>query len=386
MDFKVTQIIKSIQQTSFQFKYKNRIINSKNEKQYILIEQDMILPDELSKIRKFFEALGIEDESNINLGVASYFNLEFSGHSPCFFGVLEDEKIGLFIGTDDGDSKSFFIKCQKEFNSKKKKFEYSINGHDLKLKEHFDNDGIPTGNLYLYLDCEFDSFSFPFLLKKEYKSEDKPKCKEIVKLFIDGDFHKCLRQFGASKSDNVYGQINKMFADFLESDTLPNNGIILILKNGILKEFPPNQYSQNGSIASTWELVDSSHPSLPCCHVQTDSGIKVISIIGLNKFSHINFPKSGKPTQELQLAGESSHSGLVAVLINGKNKMTKNPQHIPNHIYVGDSRYFDFIGIQNYPHLMQYAIGVEPLAITASLANDDYSMEELVINQEIAAF
>ena len=229
----------------------------------------------------------LEESLNIkldNLGIAQLKNGQVF-HCLGYFGLkINDDGesvMGLEIGYNSDNWMSVFIPCEVKKiekvvgNSKKiYTYEYTLDGwkielvrpnlesdkHYIKLsvydtpKPYVDENGVEKMEDELDEADALFEYSFPFLLDKEYKDY-------VNKLWSNGKFQDCLREFGKFKT---YSQANKLFINLFESGKFPKEGVALVCTNGAKRVALAGSHPKitKDIHSANWEVVAVSHPEL----------------------------------------------------------------------------------------------------------------------------
>lgn len=325
-------------------------------KDFIPVTLDNISSEDSEKLNKFCKALKIDPQQVDNFGLASFKKMAFLRHCPAYFCLNEDGEMGLMIGSSQDESengeglKTYFVPCIVENN------EYSLNGVKLKLKEAKNLDGTSKGSAYIEFDAGRDTYSIPFLINDDYKGSEL--IDSVFDKWDQGAFNLVLRQYGTGGNRN-YSKFNKLFVPAFDKNYFPEDGVILVLKNGTYtnKEWEDKKGKKSRIIASDWEIVGSSHPDLLVQIVKKDktTELETTEILPLEAIQNVSFTTAAQPTQWMIETGFENYKDKVTLLwVIGINSKTLDSGHTPEHAFVTDSFDFNELPVSEYPHLSKF--------------------------------
>lgn len=238
-----------------------------------------------------------------NLGLAQLKNGQVF-HCLGYFGLKTNDNgeqvMGLEIGYNSDNCMSVFIPCEvkkveKTVGNSKKiyTYEYTLKGWKIEIirpnlesdkqyiklsvydtpKSYTDENGVEQMEDELDEADALFEYSFPFLVDKEYKDD-------VNKLWNNGKFQDCLREFGKFKT---YSQANKLFTSLFESGKFPKEGVALVCCNGVKRIALAGSHPKitKDIHSANWEVVAVSHPEL-LVSVSTD-------VVSLSEITDIQF-------------------------------------------------------------------------------------------------
>lgn len=346
-NYTLTETFQSIRFTDWMVE-RYEIASQNSEKIFVPVLNGAINKSEYDFFIKFLKAIGCTQVPN-NYGTAS-FNLDgsFIRHSPCYFGNYEDAegelKTGLIVGTKLENNEPLYIEVVcKETDDSEQPYKYYLGNRELQLKESIDENKKPSGKLYLQLSVGRDDYSIACIFNKDYNAD------EVYQNFVTGEFHHSLRNFSSKGNGRVYGEANKLFNKHLMPEKMPNGGIVLLLKAGVMKESVVNDKLL---ISSTWEIVSSNFPELlveTYRKANPTDAAKSATLHTLSDITHITFSQNSQPTQYFIDKGLIKHDGYAICKFTGVNQKTKNTMHIPQHAFSSNPKSFSFVlnGTQN---------------------------------------
>lgn len=299
----------------------------------------------------------LEESLDIKLDNAGLAQLKNGQVFHClgYFGIkINDDGepiMGLEIGYTSENWMSVFIPCdvkkiEKVVGNSKKiyTYEYTLNGWKIDLirpnlesdkqyiklsvydtpKPYTDENGVEKMEDELDEADALFEYSFPFLLNKEYKDD-------VNKLWNNGKFQECLRQFGKFR---VYSQANKLFISLFESGKFPKEGVSLVCNNGTKRVALAGSHPKitKDIYSANWEVVAVSHPELL---VTVGNDILPLSDITDIQFTNANNGNEGYKSIENQDGVYTDYVVIHFISPNRKN-ITFMPVNVvathPKHI------------------------------------------------------
>lgn len=207
-----------------------------------------------------FQCLGVSDaEQPSNYGQvlfdADTYEHKYTGYPA--IGLNSDQQLVLRIGASNDDDEQTGLEIPLFFNGKTYYLKMLDKEQMLKLEIQpvITNQGTPDEKTLYYLAAKEESrpkytFIFPFKLKENTELEVLTEC------WYSGQFELCCTGFNKTGINLTHA-----FVPALQDGTFPNNGVLLILKNGYYDEF--FDQAQNKTYQSTkWEIAGVSHPNL----------------------------------------------------------------------------------------------------------------------------
>ncbi len=296
-------------------------IQHKNDGSFIAFINIDALPDSEANIFSAFCALfNIENTDNIGIAIYDEYNAYKYFTAPCV--GIKDNQLCLMIGAEGTDTEgeihqSHLIPLVWEpidedvegelgtyyFDCGKKKLYASLvtipSGYDGEMRSYIAVKGKVNGKLFI--------FNIAFRADKETLAH------EILEAWNSGEFHNICKSFYS-----VSVNINKCFGGTFKTNNFPQDGVILVLKNGTVLE---NEYEGRILTSSRWELFKTSHPDLEVYDFDNEP-------VSLESIGSIYGSKSFAGTK--QLIRSSKNNAYYICYVYGAN--TRDVAYIPLHV------------------------------------------------------
>jgi hypothetical protein len=345
--YNLSKLFQSVTLSSFYFNNLINVLDLPEKSKSIPVLKTSITSDELTQITKFLSALGVSIDDVDNFGIAKFDNCQLQNYSTAFFSLNESGEMGLIIGVDKEEFEltSTFIPTTYDDGC------YRIGGKLLELNEQLDDNGVPTGKVYMSLKVNArDTYTFPVVLKSDFKNNGD----KLFQFWEDGKFLDAVAQGG--KGGNMqFGGINKLFRSAFSNNLFPSEGVYILMESGKYTFSEKSPQYANGIELSNWKVLASSHPEL-MVDIEVDKTL--VSGYFLSEISYISFPKSGQPTKffmDKEVIGYNEKGaikklwdGKVLLWITGINSYTKNPEHIPSHVFIDNPENFFHVPFTNF--------------------------------------
>jgi hypothetical protein len=315
----------------------------------------------LNIFHKFLEAIDIDNQSISNFGFAGYYKDVPRGNCPVYMGT-RDGVLGILIGASldgtDYTDKFIPVTTSTELVQKGRKqneeLVYRVNGAPIKLKER-EKDGVGTGRYYIAVDYADDDgseyvFTFPFLLIKK----DVPyNSNEILANWKSGNFSSVVRSLDEKNSSTrIWIEANKAFINNFKDMNFPQDGVLILAKNGKFKTIEAGSHPAITSTFSKteWEIITTSHPELL---IQYRIKGKEFDLCSLGDATNISF-SSAKMSNEgyswLCNLEETTWNNVVLIHIVEHNRV--NIEHIPVNTLTALPNRIK-MKISSYPHMVE---------------------------------
>ena len=324
--------------------------NAKNIK--FFIKDEHLSNRAKAVLDELFRILGVtEKERPTNYGVVVFdaYTMEhrFTGYPSIALDGNGD--IVLRIGSDSVEDEEEALDIPLFYNGQSYFFKLlNKDGIKLKLSPVVTNQGTPDEKTLYYISCEEENrpkFTFIF----SFKLQEKTSHEVLTEAWYSGQFETVLTGFSKSGIN-----LSHAFADALQSGNFPENGILMLLVNGIYDEFTDVNNGNKKYQSSKWQIAACSHPNLI---VKDYSG----AFIPLSQVGMVTASSSCSASKSLfqlrEKYGYPQDFKMPAYLlhITGVNMQGSKPRYdwIPKNTGTANFKFFSFQIQKNFAGFLQ---------------------------------